>query len=156
VKRLRSRQAAELVVAATLLLLGFAVLVGVRQMRVGAAAQFQPRLFPSIVGWLLVLAGGGLGLAARRTPADLIVDWPSRREVRRVTIILASVASYVLFIDAVGMPLATFLVISFEVWYLGRYRWPVPLVTGIVAAAIVYVVFMQALGLAFPAGPLVR
>jgi hypothetical protein len=151
--RWRSLRLADLVAAGILCLLGLAVLLGVSQMRVGLAAQFQPKLFPSLVGWLLIAAGGGLGLAASRTPAHLTVAWPARHGAVRVAIMLASVAAYVLSIGLLGMPISTFLVVSFEVWYLGNYRWHVPIAAGLVSAAVLYLVFMHALGLTFPAGP---
>jgi hypothetical protein len=151
--RWRSLRLADLVAAGILCLLGLGVLVGVSQMRVGLAAQFQPKLFPSIVGWLLIGAGGGLVLAALRTPAHLNVEWPTRNGAIRVAIMLASVAAYVLSIELLGMPISTFLVVSFDVWYLGNYRWPIPIGTGLISAAVVYLVFMHGLGLTFPAGP---
>jgi Tripartite tricarboxylate transporter TctB family len=151
--RWRSLRLADLVAAGILCLLGLAVLIGVSQMRVGFAAQFQPRLFPSLVGWLLIVVGGGLGLAALRTPAQVNVEWPTRHGAIRVAIMLASVAGYVLSIGLLGMLISTFLVVSFEVWYLGNYRWHVPIAAGLVSAAVLYLVFMHALGLTFPAGP---
>jgi putative tricarboxylic transport membrane protein len=151
--RWRSLRLADLIAAGMLCLLGLAVLVGVSQMRVGLAAQFQPRLFPSIVGWLLIGAGGGLVLAALRTPVHLNVEWPTRQGAIRVALMLASVAAYVLSIGLLGMPISTFLVVSFEVWYLGNYRWHIPLAAGLVSAAVLYFVFMHGLGLTFPAGP---
>ncbi len=149
----RSLRLADSVAAGVLCLLGLAVLIGVSQMRVGLAAQFQPKLFPSLVGWLLIVAGGGLALTVFRTPAHLNVEWPDRYGAIRVAIMLASVAGYVLTIGVLGMPISTFLVVSFEVWYLGNYRWHIPVAAGLVSAAVVYLVFMQALGLTFPAGP---
>ncbi len=122
-------------------------------MRVGLAAPFQPKLFPSLVGWLLIVAGGGLALTAFRTPAQVTVEWPDRHGAIRVAIMLASIAAYVLSIDVLGMPISTFLVVSFEVWYLGNYRWHTPVAAGLVSAAVVYFLFMRALGLTFPSGP---
>ena len=74
--RWRSLRLAELVASGTLCLLGLAVLIGVSQMRVGFAAPFQPKLFPSLFAWLLIVAGGGLASTAFRTPAHLNVAWP--------------------------------------------------------------------------------
>jgi Tripartite tricarboxylate transporter TctB family len=122
-------------------------------MRIGLAAPFQPRLFPALVGWLLIVAGGGLVLAAWRTPAHLDVDWPGKHGAIRVGVMLASVAGYVSSIGLLGMPISTFLVVSFEVWYLGNYRWHVPIAAGLISSTVLYLVFMHALGLTFPAGP---
>jgi putative tricarboxylic transport membrane protein len=153
VKSWHTLRLADLVLSVILLLSGVAALVSVRQMRVGFAAQLQPRLFPTIVGSLLILASGLLAFDAWRTPAHINVEWPTPDRAKRLVAILASVAAYVAFIDVLGMPLATFAVISFEVWYLGNYRWHVPVLAGLISAAILYVVFMLGLGLTFPAGP---
>ena len=152
----RTLRAADLALSAILIIIGVAALVSVRQMRVGFAAEFQPRLFPAIVAWLLILAGSLLGVASRRTPrtpAAALAEWPTADRAKRIAVMLVSVAVYVAVIDPLGMPLATFLVVSFEVWYLGDYRWYVPVLVGLLAAAILYFVFMLGLGLTFPAGP---
>jgi len=150
---MRTLRLADLVLSAILLLCGVAALVSVSQMRVGFAAPFQPRLFPAIIGSFLIVASGLLAFTGLRTPAHLTADWPTRIGAKRIVVILASIAAYVLFIDLLGMPIATLCVISFEVWYLGSYRWPIPVTVGLVAAAILYFVFMHGLGLTFPAGP---
>ena len=152
----RTLRAADLALSAILIIIGVAALVSVRQMRVGFAAEFQPRLFPAIVAWLLILAGSLLGVASRRTPrttAAAVAEWPTADRAKRIAVMLVSVAAYVAVIDPLGMPLATFLVVAFEVWYLGDYRWYVPVLVGLLAAAILYFVFMLGLGLTFPAGP---
>ena len=151
----RTLRAADLALSVILIIIGVAALVSVRQMRVGFAAEFQPRLFPAIVAWLLIVAGSLLGVASRnaRTPAAALAEWPTADRAKRIAVILFSVAAYVAVIDPLGMPLATFLVVSFEVWYLGDYRWYVPVLVGLLAAAILYFVFMLGLGLTFPAGP---
>ena len=149
----RTLRAADQALSVILIIIGVAALVSVRQMRVGFAAEFQPRLFPAIVAWLLIVAGSLLGVASRRTPAAALAEWPTADRAKRIAVILFSVAAYVAVIDPLGMPLATFLVVSFEVWYLGDYRWYVPVLVGLLAAAILYFVFMLGLGLTFPAGP---
>ena len=155
----RTLRAADQALSVILIIIGVAALVSVRQMRVGFAAEFQPRLFPAIVAWLLILAGSLLGVASMRTPrtpktpAAALAEWPTADRAKRIAVILFSVAAYVAVIDPLGMPLATFLVVSFEVWYLGDYRWHVPVLVGLLAAAILYFVFMLGLGLTFPAGP---
>jgi putative tricarboxylic transport membrane protein len=149
----RTQRRAELVLAIALLLCGIAALITTRGMRVGSAAPFQPRLFPMLVGWLLVLAAGVVAYSAFRTPEDQYIEWPSGDGATRILVVLASVATYVLLIELVGMPIATFAAVTFQVWFLGEYRWHVPILTGLAAATIVYVVFMYALELRLPAGP---
>ena len=152
----RTLRAADLAVSAVLILSGVAALVSVRQMRVGFVAEFQPRLFPTLVGLLLVFAGVLAAITAWRDASRSIAEWPTPDRAKRIAVILVSVAAYVAVIDLLGMPLATFMVISFEVWYLGTYRWYVPIAVGLCATAVLYFVFMVGLGLTFPAGPFER
>jgi len=153
VPRWRQLNATDLVLAAALLIGGVAALVSVSRMRVGFAAQFGPRRFPAIVGSLLVLSGGLLAAAAWRAPAHRTVDWPARGGAIRILVVLVSIVAYVLSIETMGMPVATFLVVAFEVWYLGDRRWPMPILVGLMSALVVYFVFMQGLGLMLPSGP---
>lgn len=149
----RTLRAADLAVSAVLILCGVAALVSVRQMRVGFVAEFQPRLFPAVIGLLLIVVGALAAVSAWRSPPRVLAEWPAPDRAKRIAVILVSVAAYVAVINLVGMPLATFMVVSFEVWYLGSYRWYVPIAVGLCAAAILYFVFMVGLGLTFPASP---
>ena len=149
----RTLRAADLAVSAVLILSGVAALVSVRQMRVGFVTEFQPRLFPTVIGLLLIVVGALAAVTAWRSPSRTVAEWPTLDRAKRIAVILVSVAAYVGVIDLLGMPLATFLVVSFEVWYLGTYRWYVPIAVGVCAAVVVYFVFMVGLGLMFPAGP---
>ena len=131
---------------------GVAALISTSRMRVGAAAAFQPRLFPAIVGWLLIAASVALAADGFRRSRRGDVEWPTSQRALRIAVMLASVSAHVVLIDVIGMPLATFLSVTFQVWYLGDYRWHVPVLTGAAAAAVVYAVFMYGLGLSFPTG----
>ena len=148
----RSLRFAELLTAALLTTTGAAVVVATERMRVGFAAEFQPRLFPSLIGWLLIVSGAALAVVARRTPADAVVDWPVAHDARRVGVMLASIAAYLVAIDAIGMPLATMLVVWFQVRLLGRYRPHVPIAIAVASGLVVHVVFTLGLGLMFPPG----
>jgi putative tricarboxylic transport membrane protein len=141
-----------MVLAAVLLACGIAALFATRRMRIGSAGPFQPRLFPLLVGWLLIAAAGLLTVDALRTPPERSIAWPSRHGKVRIAVMVGSLAAYILLLEPVGTPLATFLAVAFQVWYLGEYRWHVPLLTGAIAAVIVYLVFMLGLELTLPAG----
>ena len=149
----RTLRAADLAVSAVLILSGVAALVSVRQMRVGFVAEFQPRLFPTLVGLLLIFVGVLAAVTAWRGSSLSNVEWPTPDRAKRIAVILVGVAAYVAVIKLLGMPLATFMVVWFQVWYLGSYRWYVPIAVGVCAAAVLYFVFMVGLGLTFPAGP---
>ena len=106
-----------------------------------------------MIGLLLIVVGALAAVTAWRDSSRSNVEWPPPDRAKRIAVILVSVAAYVAVIDILGMPLATFLVVSFEVWYLGTYRWYVPIAVGVCATAVLYFVFMVGLGLTFPAGP---
>ena len=131
----RTLRAADLAVSAVLILSGVAALVSVRQMRVGFVAEFQPRLFPTVIGLLLIVVGVLAAVTAWRGPPHALAEWPTLDRAKRIAVILVSIAAYVAVIDLLGMPLATFMVVSFQVWYLGSYRWYVPIAVGVCAAA---------------------
>lgn len=152
----RTLRAADLAVSAVLVVCGAAALVSVRQMRVGFVAEFQPRLFPTVIGLLLIVVGGLAAVTAWRSPPHALAEWPTPDRAKRIAVILVSVAAYVAVIDLLGMPLATFMVVSFQVWNLGSYRWYVPIAVGLCSTAVLYFVFMVGLGLTFPAGPFER
>ena len=143
---------ADLAVAAVLCVCGASALISTSRMRIGPSGAFQPRLFPSLVGWFLILASALLIFDTLRTPELRSIEWPSRAGRFRITVMLCSLAAQILLIDVVGMPLATFLAVTFQVWFLGEYRWRVPVLTGLAAAAAVYGVFIYGLGLTFPTG----
>jgi putative tricarboxylic transport membrane protein len=148
----QSLRVVELLTAAALCSLGVAVLVATSRMRIGFAAAFQPKLFPALVGWLLIVSAAALGLTALRTPPAISVDWPERSGARRVAVMLGSIAAFLTAIDVIGMPLATVLVVWFQVWLLGRYRPYVPIAVALISGVVVDVVFSRGIGLMFPAG----
>ena len=152
INKWRSLRFTELLTAALLTTIGVAVLVATARMRVGFAAEFQPRLFPSLIGWLLIAAGVMLAVAAMRKRGDTVVDWPAAADARRVAVIVASITAYLVAIDLIGMPLATMLVVWFQVRLLGRYRPLVPIAIAVASAIVVHVVFTLGLGLMFPSG----
>jgi hypothetical protein len=55
--------------------------------------------------------------------------------------------------DPLGLPLSTFLYVSFTIWYLGKYRLWYPLLVGFLSGVISYLVFIYLLELSFPVGP---
>ena len=106
-----------------------------------------------MIGLLLIVVGALAAVTAWRSPPRALAEWPTPDRAKRIAVIMVGVAAYVAVIKLLGMPLATFMVVWFQVWYLGSYRWYVPIAVGVCAAAVLYFVFMVGLGLTFPAGP---
>ena len=80
------------------------------------------------------------------------IAWPDRDGVRTITVTLVSLACYIAVMDPLGLPLSTFLYLTFTTWYLNRSRWLLALVIGLITGGISYILFIRLLGLSFPAG----
>jgi len=106
------------------------------------------------VGVIILVCGALLAVRSWRLRGeDPAIKWPDRRGVIRVLITLVSVGAYLALMDPLGLPLSTFLYVSFTVWYLGKYRLWYPLLIGFLSGVISYLVFIYLLELSFPAGP---
>jgi hypothetical protein len=54
--------------------------------------------------------------------------------------------------NPLGLPLATFLYITFATWYLNRAKWLTAVTIGLITGVVSYALFIRLLGLSFPAG----
>ena len=71
------------------------------------------------------------------------------------TIILVNLiflAFYIVLINPLGLPLSTFLYVTFSIWYLKRSKWVTAIVIGLIFGIVSYYVFIRLLGLSFPEG----
>jgi len=50
------------------------------------------------------------------------IQWPDRQGTVRILITLIGLIFYIALMTPLGLPLSTFLYVTFSVWYLGRYR----------------------------------
>ncbi len=115
--------------------------------------RLPPRTLPYVVGTIILVCGLILALRSYRfRGADLPIKWPGRAATFRITVTLVSLAFYLALMEPVGLPLSTFLYISFSIWYLGKYRIWYPLLIGAISGGVSYVLFIQLLGLSFPVG----
>jgi hypothetical protein len=71
----------------------------------------------------------------------------------RILVTLISLIFYIGLVTPLGLPLSTFLYVSFSVWYLGTYRILYALLIGFVSGAISWLLFIYLLELSFPMGP---
>ncbi len=138
-------------------LLGAVVVYAASQIRGDVEERLPPRTLPYAVGFMTL--AGGLGLAVKswrfRGPAPEI-HWPGRDGFVRIAANFLLLALFVILIDVLGMPIATFLYISATIWYIDRKRTIGALVAGGVSALVVYYLFMKFLELPFPMGLLER
>ena len=73
---------------------------------------------------------------------------------RNILVNLVSLACYIVLMNPLGLPLATFLYIAFSVWYLKRSKWVTAIVIGLITGVVSYYVFIRLLALSFPEGEL--
>jgi len=106
------------------------------------------------VGVIILISGAILAIRSWGFHGeDPVIKWPSRRGTIRVLVTIFSLSLYLALMDPLGLPLSTFLYVSFTVWYLGRYRLWYPLLIGFLSGVVSYLVFIYLLELSFPAGP---
>ncbi len=115
--------------------------------------RLPPRTLPYVVGTIILVCGLILAIRSYRfRGADLAIKWPDRTATFRIAVTLVSLALYLALMEPLGLPLSTFLYISFSIWYLGKYRIWYPLLIGAISGGVSYVLFIQLLGLSFPVG----
>jgi hypothetical protein len=149
----KTQRAADIAVGCFVALFGIFIIYASTLITGGAAHRLPPRTFPMIVGILLLLCGGGLALKSWSIrEADLAIKWPDGEGFRTILVMLASLGFYIVLMNPLGLPLATFLYIAFSIWYLKRSKWLMAIVISLITAVISYILFIRLLGLSFPAG----
>jgi putative tricarboxylic transport membrane protein len=149
----KTQRVADIAVGCLVALLGIFVLISSTSISVAGVHRLSPRTFPYAVGILLTLCGAGLALKSLSIRGkDFAIAWPDAEGVRTIAITLAILAGYIALLNWLGLPLATFLYVTLAVWHLNRAKWLAASVIGLITGVISYVVFIQLLGLSFPAG----
>jgi putative tricarboxylic transport membrane protein len=134
---------------AVCLVLGLAFIYGATQIQTGFIVDpLGPRMFPIIIGGIMVL--GAIVPLLKPDPAP---DWPAKRAIGEIVLVLAVLVAYALTLTLVGFVPATTVAAAIISWRLGaRPMWAA--VTGIGVAVGIYVVFHLILGLSLARGPL--
>lgn len=149
-KRLRS---ADIVAGCVLAVVGLVTLYAAMQIKGGMEERLPPRTLPYTVGLLVLLCGIGLAVKSwRYRGPDLLVKWPDGEGIRTIAVTLLALVVYIGAMDPLGLPLSTFLYVSFSVWYLKRTHWWQALLIGLVSGAVSYYLFIHLLELSFPVG----
>jgi len=151
---LRTQRSADIAGGCFLALLGLVTLLAASQITGGLEERLPPRTLPYTVGVIILISGVLLAIRSWRFRGeDPVIKWPDRRGTIRVLITLVSLGIYLALMEPLGLPLSTFLYVSFTVWYLGKYRIWYPLLIGFLSGSISYLVFIYLLELSFPPGP---
>ena len=150
---MKTQRAADITAGCLVALIGIFVLSASTWISEAGVHRLSPRTFPYAVGCLLLLCGAGLALKTWSLRGeDPAIAWPDREGVRTIMVSLVSLAGYIALMDPLGLPLSTFLYLTFAIWYLNRSRWLMALTIGLITGVISYVLFIRLLGLSFPAG----
>jgi putative tricarboxylic transport membrane protein len=149
----KTQRVADIAVGCLVALLGVFVLVASMSISTAVVHRLSPRTFPDVVGGLLVVCGLGLALKSWSIRGeDFAIAWPDAEGVRTVAATLALLAGYIALMNWLGLPLATFLYVTLAIWYLNRAKWLTASVIGLITGILSYYLFIQLLGLSFPAG----
>jgi len=136
-----------------LALLGLFILYASTMIRVGVERALSPRAIPSAVGFLILVCGIGLAVKSWRFRGeDPRIKWPDREGIRIILVNLIFLAFYIVLINPLGLPLSTFLYVTFSIWYLKRSKWATAIVIGLIFGIVSYYVFIHLLKLSFPVG----
>jgi putative tricarboxylic transport membrane protein len=153
--RMRTLRAADLVTGILMAFLGIVTLAAATKIQAQAGDRLSPATMPILVGCMLLAAGiGQIVIAWRFDGEEKVIAWPDSSGRRRVLISIGFMIVYLALLEPLGFPLATLIYITAGIWYLGRYRWWVPPLCGLLCALTVLFVFNDLLGLSFPLGPL--
>jgi hypothetical protein len=151
---LKTQRSADIAGGCFLAFLGLATLIAASMITGGLEERLPPRTLPYIVGIIISISGALLAIRSWRFHGeDPVIKWPDRPGIIRVLVTIVSLSLYLALMDLLGLPLSTFLYVSFTVWYLGKYRLWYPLLIGFLSGAISYAVFIYLLELSFPVGP---
>jgi putative tricarboxylic transport membrane protein len=149
----KTQRVADIVVGCLVALLGAFVLISSTSISESVAHRLSPRTVPFVVGGLLLICGGCLAFKSWSIRGkDFPIAWPDAEGTRTIVVTLAILAGYIALLNWLGLPLATFLYVTLATWHLNRAKWVTATVVGLIAGVISYVVFIQLLGLSFPAG----
>ena len=150
---MKTQRAADIVVGCLVALLGLFVLVASTWISVAGVHRLSPRTFPLTVGALLLVCGVALTLKSWTLKGvDSRIRWPDAEGVRTIAVSLAVLAGYIALLNWLGLPLATFLYVTLATSHLNRSKWLTATVIGLITGVTSYYVFIQLLGLSFPAG----
>ena len=150
---MKTQRMADIAVGSLVALFGIFVLSASTWISVAGVHRLSPRTFPYAVGCLLVLCGTGLALKSWSIRGkDFAIAWPDRVGIRTITVTLVFVAGYIALMNLLGLPLATVLYLTLSIWYLNRAKWVTAVVIGLITGVVSYYLFIQVLGLSFPAG----
>jgi putative tricarboxylic transport membrane protein len=131
-----------------LLALGVAALVTAWGMGLGELTAPGPGLWPAVVAALLTGTAAALLFL---DPAEDYEPWTSG--TARIGAGLVGLGLFVLLFVTIGFVIPAFLLLTAWLRFFGDESWRMALVLGVAGALVLHLVFVIALGVPFPAGP---
>lgn len=151
---MKKQTSADIVGGCFLAALGLVTLFAASMIKGGMEERLPPRTLPYVVGSIILISGIILAIKSFRFKGeDPTIQWPDRPGTMRILVTLISLIFYIGLVTPLGLPLSTFLYVSFSVWYLSTYRILYALLIGFVSGAISWLLFIYLLELSFPMGP---
>ncbi len=147
-----SHRGVEIGVAAVVALFGVIVVTGSLRVGIGWGAE-GPRsgFFPFYIGLLIVLASGfNLFHALQLDRRKLFAEWS---QLRQVLSVLIPSGVYVLVIPYSGIYVASAVLITLFMRWLGGYRWPLAAAVGLGVPVALFLVFEFWFLVPLPKGP---
>lgn len=152
---MKTQRVADIVVGCGVALFGILIIYASTLITSGTPHKLPPQTFPMVVGILLLVCGSGLALKSWTIRGvDFAIPWPDGEGIRTILVTLFSLGCYIVLMNPLGFPLATFLYLLFSIWYLKKSKWLLALVISLITAGLSYYLFMRLLGLSFPTGVL--
>ncbi len=109
--------------------------------------------FPLLAGALILACGLAMLLRPALAPARGPFWTPEPGAARRVLLLIAGVAALVLLVRWAGFVIASLVTMPLLLQLVERRRWWYALLVGVIATAVVHVVFTRMLGMLMPRGP---
>ena len=151
---LKTQRSADIASGSFLALLGLVTLFASTKIKGGMEERLPPRTLPYVIGSLILISGVILAIRSWRSRGETLeIKWPNRPATFRILVTLISLLLYIALMGPLGLPISTFLFVSFLIWYLGRYRILYALFIGFLSGLISYLLFIYLLELSFPVGP---
>jgi putative tricarboxylic transport membrane protein len=123
---------------------GIAAALGARDLGVGSLTDPGPGLWPLVVSAVLVITGAVVAVR----PGDGAE--PIGRDAWVVVVACLSLVAYTAVIGVVGFELPTVVLLAFWLRVFGDESWRLTVAVSVGATAVVYAVFVLALGVALP------
>ncbi|MCX5818867.1 MAG: tripartite tricarboxylate transporter TctB family protein [Deltaproteobacteria bacterium] len=150
---MKTQKSADIVAGCVLAVLGLVTLYASTMIKGGMEERLPPRTLPYIVGFIILFCGIGLAVKSWRFRGeDPTIKWPDREGIKIILVNLLSLAFYIALMDALGLPLSTFLYVTFSIWYLKRSKWITAVLIGLISGVVSYYLFIHLLELSFPVG----